>query len=168
MLESMPQAFYRVCTSTALVPDTYTLGFDLPDQWVDRYDWTTLPPEKSALRNAADDPDGDGMDNQSEMAAGTDPTDSRSCLRMLSFNVTDALLSGDIQTTTGRIYYVESMWPPESIWRPITGLIDGQNQKSAWQIPQPPEAQAGLFRAILAVPKEMTIMPSLVGPAAAR
>ena len=168
MLESMPQAFYRVCTSTALVPDTYTLGFDLPDQWVDRYDWTTLPPEKSALRNAADDPDGDGMNNQSEMAAGTDPTDSRSCLRMLSFNVKDALLSGDIQTTTGRIYYVESMWPQGSVWRPITGLIDGQNQKSAWQIPQPPEAQAGLFRAILAVPSEMTINPSLVGPAAVR
>jgi uncharacterized repeat protein (TIGR02543 family) len=168
MLESMPQAFYRVCTSTALVQYTYTLGFNLPDQWIDLYDWTTLPPDKRDLRYAADDPDGDGMNNQSEMAAGTDPTDSRSCLRMLSFNVKDALLSGDIQTTTGRIYYVESMWPQGSVWRPITGLIDGQNQKSAWQIPQPPEAQAGLFRAILAVPSEMTINPSLVGPAAVR
>ena len=158
MLESMPQAFYRVRLSVPLSPYTFTLGFSLPDQWLGQFDWNVLPPEARSLRNAVDDPDGDGMDNQSEMAAGTDPTDSASCLRMLSFRAEGGVLSGDIQTTTGRVYYVESLMPGETSWQPVTGYIGGQNGATPWQVPRPPESQAGFFRAILGVPSEMTII----------
>ena len=158
MLESMPQAFYRVRLSTPLVPYTYTLGFSLPDQWLGQFDWNVLPPEARSLRNAADDPDGDGLDNQSEMAAGTDPIDPASCLRMLSFRAGGGVFSGDIQTTTGSVYYVESLMPGETSWQPVTGYIGGQNGATPWQVTRPPESQAGFFRAILGVPSEMTII----------
>ncbi len=158
LLESMPQAFYRVRLSTPPAPYTFTLGFSLPDQWLGQFDWSKLPPEMRALRNAADDPDGDGLDNQSEMAAGTDPTDPASCLRMLSLRAKQGVLSGDIQTTTGRVYYVESLLPGESAWHPVTGLIGGQLGASSWQVTRPPEAGAGLFRAVLGVPSEMTVV----------
>ncbi len=158
ILDSMPQAFYRVRTSVPLVPYTFTLGFSLPDQWIGQYNWNSLSPEARNLRNAADDPDGDGMDNQSEMVAGTDPTDPTSCLRMLSFRADGDVLSGDIQTTTGRVYYVESLRPGETSWHPVTGYIGGQNGATPWQVPRPSESQSGFFRAILGVPSEMTII----------
>lgn len=158
ILDSMPQAFYRIRTSTPPVPYTYSQGFSLPDQWIGQFNWNALPPEARNLRNAADDPDGDGMDNQSEMAAGTDPTDSASCLRMLSFRADGGFLSGHIQTTTGRVYYVESLMPGETLWHPVTGYIGGQNGVTPWYVPRPPETQAGFFRAILGVPSETTII----------
>lgn len=157
-LESMPQAFYRVVLSTPPVPYTFALGFNLPDQWLGQFDWDALPLETQQFRNAADDPDGDGMDNQSEMAAGTDPADANSCLRMLSFNVSGGELSGDIQTASGRVYYVESLLPGETAWHPVTGLIGGQNGASPWKVTRPTTPQAGFFRAVLGVPSEMTII----------
>ncbi len=158
LLESIPQAFYRVRLSTPPAPYTYTLGFSLPDQWLGQFDWNKLPPEARNLRNAADDPDGDGLDNQSEMAAGTDPTDPASCLRMLSLRAGPGVLSGDLQTTTGRVYYVEALLPGATAWHPVTGLIGGQLGASPWQVTRPPEAGAGLFRAVLGVPSEMTVV----------
>lgn len=113
--------------------------------------------EKQQLRNVADDPDGDGMDNQSEMAAGTDPTDASSCLRMLSFNVSGSELSGNIQTTAGRYYYVESLLPGDTIWRPITDIIGGQNSATPWHAARPAMTKTGFYRAILIVPSEMTL-----------
>jgi hypothetical protein len=34
LLDSMPQAFYRVRTSAPTTAYTYALGFGLPDQWL--------------------------------------------------------------------------------------------------------------------------------------
>lgn len=160
LLDSMPQAFYRVQIGALSTPLTYTLGYGMPDQWIERFDWNTLPPERRSMRNAGDDPDGDGLDNQSEMAAGTDPTDASSCLRMLSFRVqTDAVrLGGSIQTTTGRVYYVESRRPDETEWRPVTRLMSGGATGTMWETSIPTGTRAGFFRAVLAVPSEMTLV----------
>ena len=156
VLESMPQAFYRVQLSISSVPSTFALGYNLPDQWLSRYDWNKLPSETQDLRNADDDPDGDGMSNQGEMAAGTDPTDSASCLRIMSFRAERGLLSGSVQTTTDRVYYVESCLPGESVWHPVTGLIGGQGCETLWQVVRPAGTRAGFFRAVLGIPSEMT------------
>jgi hypothetical protein len=135
---------------------TYTLGFSLPDQWIGQYDWNSLPADKRNLRDAGDDPDGDGMDNQSEMAAGTNPTDATSCLKFTAFNADGNVLAGSIQTATGRVYYVESCLPGEIAWKPVTGLIGGQNAVTPWQVTRPAEAKAGFYRAVLGVPSDMT------------
>ncbi|MDA3926702.1 MAG: thrombospondin type 3 repeat-containing protein [Kiritimatiellae bacterium] len=91
-----------------------------------------LPPEARELRNAADDPDGDGMDNQSEMAAGTDPTNPDSCLRILSFRADGGVLSGDIQTTTGCVYYVDTLkrLTAKCRWNAGRGCAAGDGNKS--------------------------------------
>jgi len=156
ILDTMPQAFYRVRTGAALTAYTYTLGFSLPDQWVAQYDWSALPEAAQSLRNAGDDPDGDGMDNQSEMASGTDPTDATSCLRITSFQAGGDVLAGGIQTSTGRVYYVESCLLGDTAWKPVTGLIGGQNGVTPWQVTRPTEAKAGFYRAVLGVPSDMT------------
>jgi hypothetical protein len=96
------------------------------------------------------------MDNQSEMAAATDPTDAASCLRLTSFQANGSVLSGDLQTAAGRVYYVESCRLGETQWRPVTGLIGGQAGLTPWQVARPSEAKAGFFRAVLGAPSEMT------------
>jgi len=96
------------------------------------------------------------MDNQSEMAAGTDPTDAASCLRITSFQAGGDVLAGGIQTSTGRVYYVESCLLGETAWKPVTGLIGGQNGVTPWQVTRPTETKAGFYRAVLGVPSDMT------------
>ena len=59
----------------ALLPDSN--GNSLPDAWETAYGFG---PGNPALRDA--DPDGDGLSNWQEYVAGTDPTNTASCLRV--------------------------------------------------------------------------------------
>ena len=68
---------------TVIVTNKYSLGDGIPDWWRMLHFGCTNCPQAAATA----DPDGDGMNNNQEFGAGTDPTDSRSRLRIFAFNV---------------------------------------------------------------------------------
>jgi len=74
----------------------------ISDAWRLQY-FGHIQPEASDLSRAQDDADGDGLSNLQEQAAGTDPTDSSSSLRIISVttegdNVRVTWMTGDDKT----------------------------------------------------------------------
>jgi hypothetical protein len=84
------------------------------DAWAAAHFGSATAPQ--AARTA--DPDGDGFDNAAEFAAGTDPNDASSALRILRLTVqTDppgAVLTW--QSTSDHSYLVETATDPEGPW----------------------------------------------------
>ena len=70
------------------------------------------------------DPDGDGLNNEGEYAAGTDPNLESSSLRILALTVqspTQAFLGWE--STTARSYIIEFAAGPEGPWGPLGGAV---------------------------------------------
>jgi hypothetical protein len=103
------------------------------------------------MRNAADDPDGDGVPNGAEMAAGTDPTDPLSALRMLSIQLQEGgvRVEGQFSSVPGRWYWVESTGNLTGSWKTATGLLYGTESSTAWQAVG---GSNGFFRAVVVDP----------------
>jgi hypothetical protein len=75
-----------------------------------------------AARSA--DPDGDGLNNEGEHAAGTDPNDPDSALRVLALEVqspTQAVIGW--QSAPSRSYIIEFASAPEGPWSPLGGAV---------------------------------------------
>jgi hypothetical protein len=75
----------------------------IPDAWEVQYFGGTA----TANGAASFDADGDGMTNQEEYLAGTNPIDSASKLQLVISSVTPSGATLQFQTATGRLYTVE-------------------------------------------------------------
>ena len=67
------------------------------------------------------DPDGDGLKNEGEFAAGTDPKDPTSALRILTLTVESQKLQAVLgwQSASSRSYVIEFSSDPEGPWEPL-------------------------------------------------
>ncbi|HOY57671.1 MAG TPA: thrombospondin type 3 repeat-containing protein [Verrucomicrobiota bacterium] len=82
-------------------------GDYLPDAWEEQH----FGSREAPCGRPEDDPDGDGLNNAQEHAAGTDPHDPSSCLRLVSTQWTGRSLLVRFATVKGRAYVVEFRQP---------------------------------------------------------
>ena len=85
---------------------TDTDGDGLPDSWETEFGFNSADANDAAL-----DGDGDGMTNEQEYIAGTDPTDARSYLRIeaLTGNADATLTFGAVSNRTYAVQYTETL-----------------------------------------------------------
>ncbi len=103
----------------------------LPDIWEATMGLSAA--SASGYHGADGDPDGDGLVNSDEFAAGTDPLDSHSSLSIVatgtSVPIGAAEESGTVlrmvtwQTVPGHAYRVESSSQPTGPWQDISGIV---------------------------------------------
>jgi sugar lactone lactonase YvrE len=77
--------------------------------------------------NAADnaDPDGDGVPNWAEFAAGTNPTNAASCLVLAATPVATGGTAITWLTAPGKTYLVEAAAQAAGPWSPLPGTVSG-------------------------------------------
>lgn len=73
------------------------------------------------------DPDGDGLNNESEYLAGTDPTQESSVLRILTFSPVAGQLQVNVQwpSASGKRYRLESAPQPEGPFTELGAVVTG-------------------------------------------
>ena len=105
----------------------------IPDSWRLRYFSTTA----NLLSHANADADGDGVPNWQEFRSGTNPTDLRSVLRLLSGrNKQNGVTAGVAlrwPTVSGKRYLIEratSMM--DQNWQPISPVVTGNGFSSEY------------------------------------
>ncbi len=114
--ETVAQRIQRVLTNADVIPDLQgfvhngrrlnlqrivdTDGNGLPDWWELQYFGHLTGTDPNA------DPDHDGMNNLAEWAAGTNPTNAASCLRLTAIPATNAVLLS-WPSVAGKTYWVE-------------------------------------------------------------
>src|ERR1044071_8653745 len=84
------------------------------DSWAAAIFGSASLPE--AARTA--DPDGDGLDNEGEYAAGTDPTDAGAVFRILTLTVQSQTLQASLawESASSRSYVIEFASSPDGPW----------------------------------------------------
>ena len=94
--------FARVEADWLLDPSADADGDGMPDPW------ETLHQLNPALNDSLADPDGDGADNRSEYAAGTDPRSAASVLRSISLTSVPGGWRFSWQAVPGMTYAIET------------------------------------------------------------
>ena len=107
---------------------TYQQGYDLPDQWIESYEWDHLPPAAQDQRNGDDDADGDGVSNKDEMGAGTDPTDAFSVFEIFQEGVGAELKMRDGSSPEDGVFQLQfaSVAGKQYIVQASSNLTDAQ------------------------------------------
>ena len=134
----------------------------LPDDWELRY-------FGNLEAKPGEDPDGDGADNFTEFACGTDPTNPKSYLPIksgLASKGQQKLLSATFKRRAGAIldYQIETspdlqQWTPSPaeilLMRPLRNLFDGTGTSEAtYSLSQPIAEQPHRFLRIRAAPRQ--------------
>jgi len=98
------------------------------------------------------DPDGDGLTNEGEFAAGTDPTDDTSVFQVLTFAVQGDTLEASIdwRSATGRSYVIEYAPAPNGPWEPVGNPIPAAGTTTQGGLSLPGGVATGFFRVRLA------------------
>jgi hypothetical protein len=93
------------------------------ESWAARIFGNSNLPE--AARTA--DPDGDGLTNEAEFAAGTDPKDPTSVLRILAISMDsqDGRVAIGWRTVSGHDYIIESASSPQGPWTALDPQVSG-------------------------------------------
>ncbi|MEY4387131.1 MAG: hypothetical protein RLY20_2414 [Verrucomicrobiota bacterium] len=92
-----------LATGTVTVTAQYSLGDGIPDWWRVLNFGCTNCPEAAATA----DPDGDGMNNRQEFAAGTDPMEKQSRLRVFAMSINDGKPAVSFESLLGQHYGIE-------------------------------------------------------------
>ena len=124
----------------------------LSDQWEAAYDLENQAPGK---HGANDDADGDGISNASEMAAGTNPLDKNSGLRISTQSEIQPRLHGVtfvFSTVPGRRYILQGTEDLKDTWANMSGLIFASTTQTTVAISVPDETQHAFYRVIVLVP----------------
>jgi hypothetical protein len=118
------------------------------DTWAARFFGSVGLPQ--AARTA--DPDGDGMTNEAEHAAGTDPTDPNSALRILALQILGQPPQASIQwrSAADRTYIIESAAAPQGPWTGVGSLVPTEGAQTDTAITVPPGEPQLFYRVRLA------------------
>jgi hypothetical protein len=130
---------------------TFNEGYTMPDQWLDSYNWTNLPPAQQDKRNAGDDADGDGVNNEDEFLAGTDPTDSDSALDV---NQGTGMMKDEsgptvrmvFSTVPGMRYLVQSTTSLDQPWQNISDIITADADVTTFDCPANQYDESAFYR----------------------
>lgn len=118
------------------------------DAWAIGFFGSATAPD--ATRTA--DPDGDGLTNEGEFAAGTDPKDATSVFRVLTLAVQGQTLQASIdwRSATGRSYIIEYAPSATGPWGPVGSPIPSEGATTEGGLTLPAGVPAGFFRIRLA------------------
>jgi hypothetical protein len=116
------------------------------DSWETDHSFDPLNPA-----DAAADPDGDGIPNRSEYAAGTDPWDRNSRLEVQIGRPAEDRISLEFQAISNRTYAVEWKLPSEPRWHNLT-YIPAENVSRRERLLEVPGVTGRLYRVSLPTP----------------
>lgn len=126
----------------AITPTTETY-----DQWATRiFGNSGLP---AASPNA--DPDHDGLNNAAEFAAGTNPLDPSSALRLLGVTVTGSQATIGWQSIVSKQYVLESATNVDGPWADAASVL-ASNSIAQASVARPPASPQLFYRVRLAAP----------------
>jgi len=111
--------------------------------------WAGTQAWAGASAHRGDDPDGDGLNNQQEFLAGTDPLDAGSALRIRGIRRTAAGLEIEWPSTPGRTYVVEKVRRLGDPWKPVARGLGATPPHNRAVVPDVDQA---FFRVVLKVP----------------
>jgi hypothetical protein len=120
---------YTIEANTSADPSTDADGDGLPDMWEEMYFGST----NAANGGAQDDWDNDSLLNAAEFAAGTDPTNSASLLRLINATRTAESVSlwwDSVSNRTYALYRATSLndgWESSPVLSGIEGETSGTN-----------------------------------------
>jgi hypothetical protein len=148
--ESLPVAGFSSATRGRIL--RVDLGIIPPvandyDAWAAGFFGNPTVPEADRMA----DPDGDGLTNEGEFAAGTDPTDETSVFQVLTFSVQGETLEASInwRSASDREYIIEYAPSPNGPWEPVGSPIPsaGATTQDGFTLPG---GVTGFFRIRLA------------------
>ncbi len=122
-------------------------GNGLPDQWESVYELGDRAPGKSG---AQDDADGDGMTNEAEMLAGTDPLLASSRIEVDIAGVSVQSTGGQVtlvfRTVPGRRYLVQTTQGLNQAWSNASGVFTAVDDQSTVTLQIPPGETPSFYR----------------------
>ncbi len=101
------------------------------DTWAAAFFGSASHPD--AARTA--DPDGDGLNNNGEFAAGTDPKSASSVLRILTVTLQSTEAVVGWQSVTNRNYLIERALSPEGPWNNASPVVPGVTASTQRAVP---------------------------------
>lgn len=126
-------------------------GNGLPDQWEEAYDFANQAPAEK--QGAADDADGDGVSNEDELAAGTNPLSASSKVAVTSMDVQkegqNDRLTMTFQTVPGRKYVVQTTSVLGAAWVNISGVVQAQSTTTTFVITLPANTDPKFYRLLI-------------------
>jgi hypothetical protein len=121
-----------------------------PPTGTDYNSWAIIHFGDSNLPQAARtaDPDGDGLNNEGEFAAGTDPKDSDSALRIITLTVQSQTLQASVnwESVSGRNYIIEYATNPDGPWGPVTLPVTATGASTQTSLDRPAGETKGFYR----------------------
>jgi uncharacterized delta-60 repeat protein len=123
----------------------------LPDQWEAAYDFANQAPFDK--QGAADDADGDGVSNENEMIAGTNPLSAASKVEVSGLDVQKEGLMDKItltfQTIPGRKYIVQTTSALGVTWQNVSGVLQAQSNTTTFVIMLPDNTDPKFYRLLI-------------------
>ena len=126
-------------------------GDGLPDQWQEASGLLDFNPEQAGPN---DDPDGDGLSNEDEMHAGTDPTSAASVLALTDLPpLSETGITLVFTSVPGRRYLIQSTANIQSgDWTNLSGILLATDEQTTYTAPMPDLGSLNCYRLIVLVP----------------
>jgi hypothetical protein len=150
-----PRYVDEITNSAGLVTVNFTVDPDestdddndgLPDEWEAAYDFDSLQPQDSGPDG---DPDNDGISNENELRAGTDPRSVNSAFEVEAIPMPNGQnISVTFDSVPGRSYIVLCTGGLLHPWAQASGIIVATGSQTTWSMVLP-EADACLYFKVL-------------------
>ncbi len=137
--DTMADSNLGTVTITVTAPDSD--GDGIPDWWAQKY--FGHPTAQAADHSrAADDPDGDGVNNLAEYRASTDPLDYRSTMELTAIQISPSLQRLQIPTSLGQQFSIQASTRLDGVpaWTPVVTNIYGHQDSVTIDLTNAPSA----------------------------